>query len=187
MTGGVWKTLSKSVFVTQLASLHLLTDRPNRKLEKATKKRRGGRISMPAPGSTEKWLERTLAIFSSIETILTPSPSRTAAILPPFTKTLRTRKTPASVTGSTAVSPKKSGEGKQEKEEAAIDIIAETTVALAGLTVVDATVSSDPAVEGSAQAAVNIETIRSDDPLAPRKLPRVILRVRDPNDAPKNI
>ncbi len=64
------------------------------KLQAATKKRRGGRPSMPAPGSVEPWLERTLHIFGALNEQAmqaTGSATRSAAPIPRSDRTLRDR------------------------------------------------------------------------------------------------
>ncbi|KAJ6622555.1 Arginase/deacetylase [Mycena sp. CBHHK59/15] len=62
-------------------------------LEKATKKRRGGRQSLQ-PASTHPWLERAAAIFSSLDgsPAHSATPSRTPVPLPPSSMMLRNRK-----------------------------------------------------------------------------------------------
>ncbi|KAF5317544.1 hypothetical protein D9619_013147 [Psilocybe cf. subviscida] len=44
-----------------------------KKLEAATKKRRGGRASLPAKGSVNPWIERTLAVFTPLDNAATQS------------------------------------------------------------------------------------------------------------------
>ncbi|KDR83112.1 hypothetical protein GALMADRAFT_238934 [Galerina marginata CBS 339.88] len=64
------------------------------KLEAATKKRRGGRPSLPAQGSLEPWIERTLAIFGPLDESASQSTSsapRSSAPIPPSSRTLRDR------------------------------------------------------------------------------------------------
>lgn len=63
------------------------------KLEKLTKKRRGGRPSLGASGSAEPWLERTIAILEPLETssMSTSSSRRSIASVPPTSMTLRDR------------------------------------------------------------------------------------------------
>ncbi|KAF8174257.1 histone deacetylase complex protein [Pholiota molesta] len=64
------------------------------KLETATKKRRGGRPSLPAAGSVEPWLERTLAIFTPLDeaaTQATGSTARATVPVPRSDRTLRDR------------------------------------------------------------------------------------------------
>ena len=61
-------------------------------LEAATKKRRGGRPSLPS--STEPWLERATTIFASLDgsaSLMTSSSSRSVVPIPPSTMTLRNR------------------------------------------------------------------------------------------------
>ncbi|KAJ6544597.1 Arginase/deacetylase [Mycena vulgaris] len=59
-------------------------------LEKATKKRRGGRPSLP-PTNVHPWLDRAVAIFSSLDASATLS-ALPRAPLPPTSMTLRDRK-----------------------------------------------------------------------------------------------
>ncbi|KAJ7618768.1 Arginase/deacetylase [Roridomyces roridus] len=84
-------------------------------LEKATKKRRGGRPSVvPAD---HPWLERALGIFASLDlgTAAYATSSSTRAPIAPSSRTLRERKKPGSTTVSAASSPKavagKNGKG----------------------------------------------------------------------------
>jgi histone deacetylase HOS3 len=73
-------------------------------LEKATKKRRGGRQSLPTTNSSsaEPWLERTLEVLSSLDTA--SPPSRKTPVPVPTSMTLRERKM-KSKSGSPAPSP----------------------------------------------------------------------------------
>lgn len=61
------------------------------KLEKLTKRRRGGRPSLGASGSAEPWLERTIAILEPLETLSVSSSRRPIASTPPTSMTLRDR------------------------------------------------------------------------------------------------
>ncbi|KAJ7160264.1 Arginase/deacetylase [Mycena filopes] len=91
-------------------------------LEKATKKKRGGRQSL-VPMNLHPWLDRAVAIFTSLDT----SPTYTPAVRappPPSSMTLRDRKKPDSATSSprgnakTAVpAPEASVESSSSSEE----------------------------------------------------------------------
>ncbi|KAJ7133431.1 histone deacetylase domain-containing protein [Mycena epipterygia] len=86
-------------------------------LEKATKKRRGGRQSLPQKNG-EAWLERAVAIFSSLDT----SPTHAApprAPPAPSSRTLRDRKKPDSASSSPrgkAVAPRKESESSSSDD-----------------------------------------------------------------------
>ncbi|KAJ7174031.1 histone deacetylase complex protein [Mycena crocata] len=72
-------------------------------LEKATKKRRGGRQSLP-PTNLHPWLERAVAVFSSLDSSPT-QPAAPRAPLPPTSMTLRDRKKPNSAASSPRAKP----------------------------------------------------------------------------------
>lgn len=81
------------------------------KLQAATKKRRGGRPSMPAPGSVEPWLERTLAIFGALDGQATQATGSAARLVAPVSRsdrTLRDRTKGKSATPTATPSPTKS-------------------------------------------------------------------------------
>ncbi|KAJ2911932.1 hypothetical protein MD484_g8478, partial [Candolleomyces efflorescens] len=141
-------------------------------LEKATKKRRGGRPSLPAAGSTRQWIERTL-------TILAPLDSTAAAVVsslraPPMSMTLRDRTKPAKVSTPPS-SPPRTTRGKVSNSK------------------------SKPKAKGrpsqgghTPEAPLNAESISSassteGEPLPadpePKKLPRVILKLGKPQSS----
>jgi histone deacetylase HOS3 len=65
---------------------------PLTQLEKATKKRRGGRPSLPAPGSRRTWIERTLTILAPLDEVSASIVSSLKAVPPPpIAMTLRDR------------------------------------------------------------------------------------------------
>ncbi|TFK27572.1 Arginase/deacetylase [Coprinopsis marcescibilis] len=83
-------------------------------LEKATKKRRGGRPSLPANGSVRQWVERTLAIFAPLDLGAAGVLASFKNAPPPIKMTLRDRgkgkggsvtPTPAGATASAATVP----------------------------------------------------------------------------------
>lgn len=66
-------------------------------LEKATKKRRGGKQSLTPQGTNESWLDRAVVIFSSLDAgsaqyMAQASSLRPAVSIPPSSMTLRERK-----------------------------------------------------------------------------------------------
>ncbi|KAJ7065157.1 Arginase/deacetylase [Mycena belliarum] len=90
-------------------------------LEKATKKRRGGRQSLP-PSNLYPWLERTVALFSSLDASPAPSAAPRAPVLP-SSRTLRERK-PNRVASSShakpaAPAPEASGSENGSSEDSA--------------------------------------------------------------------
>ncbi|KAJ7704976.1 histone deacetylase domain-containing protein [Mycena rosella] len=117
-------------------------------LEKATKKRRGGRPSL-TPANVHPWLERAVALFTSLDGSLAhSSASAPRAPLPPSSMTLRDRKKPNSAATSAASSPRgKAVAAAGEAEASSSD-----------------SSSSDDSPPPSASAAE-------------KKLPRVILRL----------
>lgn len=135
------------------------------KVEKAVKKRKGGRTSLNTQ-QPESWLERTLSIFSEMNSGYAehfPSSSSRNA-MPPSTMNLRTRKPVSTTTptsGSPGTSPKKndakSHGGSAERE---------------GLL-------HDPAasVPDRVRTVKPIEAGREVSAAMPRKLPKVILRL----------
>ncbi|KAL5488081.1 HOS3 [Sanghuangporus weigelae] len=136
-------------------------------LEKMTRKKRGGKVSLG--GSGEKWLERAFAIFQSIETILTPSASKTLAP-PPSSRTLRERKPPSTVT-----SPKGSPKARRIRGKVAIDEVLSA-----------ASTSSGESID---EIQKKLESLELDEAKpdaedaetgAIKKVPRVILRVKEP-------
>ncbi|KAI5124942.1 hypothetical protein M0805_007369 [Coniferiporia weirii] len=139
-------------------------------LERSTKKRRNGKLSVPGAG--EKWLERTIAIYQSIETVITPSQSRVQASLPPTSMTLRERKPVSTNTTSSRESPHQPRQGKSPLSDKA-DFVASTPI----MGPVDNVVENLEGLHLSKQSEAE-ETGLS----VVRKLPRVILRVKDPVD-----
>ncbi|KDQ50523.1 hypothetical protein JAAARDRAFT_582422 [Jaapia argillacea MUCL 33604] len=145
-------------------------------LEKATKKRKGGKQSLPGPNASgpEPWLERTLEIFSIMDAgsqYMTPSSSR--ASVPPSTRTLRERKPQSQLANesadpspstSPAKKPKGASKGRKSKGSEVVKV-EDVDVELLNAGVTDGSVSSKS--DGEAAAEV-------------KKLPRVILRVNPP-------
>ncbi|KAG6856354.1 hypothetical protein H0H87_005341 [Tephrocybe sp. NHM501043] len=119
------------------------------KLEKATKKRRGGRPSL-STAANESWLERTVEIFQSLDSTakLTPLVSRT--LVPPSSMTLRDRKS-KSPTPSPTPQPISSRRPKTVKP-------------------ISQSLSSGAESSSSSSSGEGEIT-------APKKLPRVILRL----------
>ncbi|KAF9465374.1 histone deacetylase complex protein [Collybia nuda] len=129
------------------------------KLEKATKKRRGGRPSLNN-NVVEPWLERALTIYSSLDTTYTraTSPSTTrGTTLPPTSMTLRERK-------PKSVSPVPSPSAKRGKTAGGSEGEVKVLVPLA-----------------KANSVTSSSSNSTDDDLGlnkgPKKLPRVILRL----------
>ncbi|KAF9525850.1 histone deacetylase complex protein [Crepidotus variabilis] len=114
------------------------------KLEHATKKRRGGRASLPAQGSTEPWLERAVNIFTPLDV----AASQAAASAPKTTvptatssRTLRDRtkgKPDGNVavsSSSTNASPNSSPSSKRTKPRTSTAAPTSTTLKGAGIPV----------------------------------------------------
>ncbi len=121
------------------------------------------------PGAVDKWLDRTLEIFSSIDTPLSPVPSQAKLPPPPSTMMLRERKPPANASGSGASTPKTSSRSPQKAKPAkpaeSVDDVLKTLEKLDLGGVVNAE---------SAAPATSTSEIQTQD--ASKKLPRVILR-----------
>jgi len=118
-------------------------------LEKATKKKRGGRQSLVS-ANAPPWLDRALAIFSSLDA--SPAHTVTArAPPPPSSMTLRDRKKPTSAANSATSSPRAKA-------------TASTTEAVS----TESSSSEDSGPSASASAVASA---------AGKKLPRVILRL----------
>ncbi|KAG6872233.1 hypothetical protein C0995_011737 [Termitomyces sp. Mi166 len=116
------------------------------KLEKATKKRRGGRPSL-TPAADEPWLERTVEIFQSLDTnakALSPAAS-SRSLVPPSTMTLRDRK---SGNFTPSASPRRGADRKPSS------------------------MSPSSSLESSSGSSSSEGEVS-----APKKLPRVILRL----------
>ncbi|KLO04670.1 Arginase/deacetylase [Schizopora paradoxa] len=140
-------------------------------IEKATKKRRGGKVSLA--GAVDKWLDRTVAIFSSIDTPLSPVPSHAKLPPPPSTMMLRERKPPAKGSASGTSTPKNSSRSPQRAKPKAskpaetVDDVLETLERLDLGGAKPESISAVPAMTSQTQDG-------------DKKLPRVILRVKDP-------
>lgn len=121
-----------------------------------------------AGGSTDQWLERTLAIFSSIDITTTPLPSR---VLTPSSMTLRERKT----VSNDPASPKVSSQVPRGKNK-----IVDSPSAAADV----ASSASVSGLEDTKTDKVEKVELRDVEPVLPKKLPRVLLRVKDPEETP---
>ncbi|KAF7975628.1 hypothetical protein HWV62_9063 [Athelia sp. TMB] len=130
------------------------------KLEKATKKRRGGRPSVSTAGSMEPWLERAVALFSALDAgAAQSSPLKPPAAVAPRSMTLRDRKKATGLAHSVDGNPSHQPvSARKEPAEAGEPSIGK--------------VSTEASSNGTLEAL----------PAAPKKLPRVILHVRPPPD-----
>ncbi|OBZ68784.1 Histone deacetylase HOS3 [Grifola frondosa] len=133
-------------------------------LEKATKKRRGGRPSQTTP--LEPWLERTLEIFASLDAAHSIPASASRAPAPPSSRTLRERK-PANGSNengnpSLVSSPKRGG----VKSERGASTKAQASASI------NASKSSD-----SELTDLSLDSNDAEAHVEPKKLPRVILRL----------
>ncbi|KAJ7456771.1 Arginase/deacetylase [Mycena galericulata] len=85
-------------------------------LEKATKKRRGGRQSLLSQANLHPWLERAVEIFASLDASPTQHPAASRAPLPPSSMTLRDRKKPDSAASSPRGKPVPATEASSSPE-----------------------------------------------------------------------
>ncbi len=128
-------------------------------LEKATKKRRGGRASLQAaPTAQEPWIERTLEIFSSIDS--TPPPAHAVPVAPALLMSLRDRtKKPA----DNPVATDKNKPGKKAAAQAAKEVTVLKQLS---------DISS-----GSESDAVGQQSVPNLPAPTGKKLPRVVLKL----------
>ena len=144
-------------------------------MEKATKKGKGGRQSLPMKAPLEPWLERSIVIFSILDAgsaqYLTP-PARNAASVPPSSMTLRERKKPGHSAQSTPTSSPSRDKGGRKNKSPGDDKQKKGLSSPIG----DDVSSSGPSAKEDSQDP--------DSTGAPKKLPRVILHVRPPGTSP---
>ncbi|KAF8811572.1 histone deacetylase complex protein [Phlegmacium glaucopus] len=143
------------------------------KLEAATKKRRGGRPSLPTSSSTDPWLERAMAIFAPLDgsaSLVTSSSSRSALPIPSSSMTLRNRtkgKSPIPISSSLSANGTKlmtgNTVGDDQKDEASACSAGEQS----------------SVEDGGRSSSLNST---EDQTLTTKKLPRVILRLGKPPD-----
>ncbi|EMD31374.1 hypothetical protein CERSUDRAFT_127402 [Gelatoporia subvermispora B] len=150
-------------------------------LEKATKKRRGGRPSQSI--LQQPWLERTLEIFNSID--VSASVSRKfapRAPIPPSARTLRERKT-ESPSVSALVKTQKSKSRASESTKPASAVKPESYSGTASIS--EESDTDSLSTISSASSAVSGAVRPEGDP-AQKKLPRVILKLGPRPDPPSN-
>lgn len=89
--GGVWRILPRLASLICFPFVNRDSDTSQSiQLEAATKKRRGGRPSA-AQTAPEPWIDRTLAIFSPVDTQAAASKPRTTTPIPVSNRTLRSK------------------------------------------------------------------------------------------------
>ncbi|EGN93860.1 hypothetical protein SERLA73DRAFT_171749 [Serpula lacrymans var. lacrymans S7.3] len=154
------------------------------KLEKATKKRKGGRQS--AANSPEPWLDRALSVFTTLEAgasqNMTPSSSRNTFI-PPTSMTLRDRRKPSSKLAETQSSATSSSgsptlpqskRGDKDGSEKTNNLQLPPSTSSSSSDITDS--SSDVAPNSTGLPISAVEEV-----IVPaKKLPRVILKVGPP-------
>ena len=164
------------------------------KLQAATKKKRGGRPSMPAPGSVEPWLERTLFIFGALNEQAiqaTGSATRSAAPIPRSDRTLRDRTKGKSAPSNAGPSPTKS------KLMSASTSVANSSKSLPAPQVRHASTqkpvpykssADDYSSSASSSSLSSVSSTEVDQPASTtKKLPKVILRLgKAPETAPES-
>ncbi|KAF5377937.1 hypothetical protein D9615_006738 [Tricholomella constricta] len=153
------------------------------KIEKATKKRRGGRASVGTPGTTEPWLERTLELFNSLNSPGqakqgTPASSRT--LVPPSSMTLRQRKTRSagastSPTPSASPSPSPANASGLQRTGSDVQPKAPRSGGRGNVKAELMTPSSSTGTEGSTSSGSSEADLAVSAGL--RKVPRVVLRL----------
>ncbi|THH11713.1 hypothetical protein EW145_g471 [Phellinidium pouzarii] len=138
-------------------------------LEKSTKKRRGGKTSVS--GVAERWLERTVAIFQSIETVIALSPS---PVQPPLSMTLRERKPSPTHVASVKTS-------SQTPRQVKVKILASDKTLPSAAAVAASSESVDHIVKDLEGLSLKKQSgVEEKEHRVDKKLPRVILHVKDP-------
>ncbi|TCD62881.1 hypothetical protein EIP91_006265 [Steccherinum ochraceum] len=168
-------------------------------LEQATKKRRGGRVSQPQaqvqPTTPHpEWLQRTLEIFSTIDT----SPPATKAVIPASSRSLRQRpskSTPSTSTSaslgsiaSTSTTSRRNGTSKApvtKREDVRSSTEGESSLSELSEESAEETLL---AASASRPVGVTVEVKAAEDetPYVVKKLPRVILKL-GPRDGSSGI
>ncbi|KIM41004.1 hypothetical protein M413DRAFT_445766 [Hebeloma cylindrosporum] len=149
------------------------------KLESATKKRRGGRPSLQAPGSVEPWLERTLEIFNPLDSSASQSTSsapRATVPVPVSSRTLRDRTkaskgnntTPGSSPSSSRVKPASSVSAKSKISNSVSQ----------GSQVAES--SSNDGAWSTGSSPLTSPSSTEDEAPTTKKIPRVILKLGKP-------
>lgn len=141
-------------------------------LEKATKKRRGGRPSLPAAGSTEPWLDRAVAIFAALDAGSAQYTTQASSKPAPSSMTLRERKKPAGLGRAVDTSPSRAPTSKRDAP----------TVEANSRKIENSSVppSSSNQETSRTNGPLGSGAENTDAPSMPKKLPRVILHVRPP-------
>ncbi|KAF8952428.1 histone deacetylase domain-containing protein [Flammula alnicola] len=158
------------------------------KLEGATKKRRGGRLSLPAQGSVEPWLERTLVFSNQLEGTAaqaTGSMPRLGVAVPPSDRTLRDRTKGKNVTPGSSPSSNKI---KPVSASAAASKAA-TVKPKAGSAIDRGVVTAGSGTDGYAStdsSPLSSPSSTEDEAPAAKKLPRVILKLGKPPEVPSS-
>ncbi|CCL99724.1 uncharacterized protein FIBRA_01746 [Fibroporia radiculosa] len=134
-------------------------------LEKAAKKRRGGRTSQPTAPAL--WIEQTLTAFASIDSsYLIPSTS-SRSFVPPSSRVLRGRKSPPVGSNDETESPVQATDNKSIKEPQAVsDQLRQKRSGL----------ESPPSDSNPVTPCLPLSDI-PEEGTEPKKLPRVILRL----------
>jgi histone deacetylase HOS3 len=140
-------------------------------LEKATKRRRGGRPSAAVVAPSEKWVERTVSLLATFDPA--PSPPPTPKPVVPLTITLRDRSKKAN-TGTPSASASESGTPPPKSRSVA-----------PGVRVGRKSTAGTPGKDiEAANLVVKLEQVEVEAEDAPKKkLPRVLLRVNPPTPA----
>lgn len=141
-------------------------------LEKATKRRRGGRLSQPV--ASAPWIERAVEIFTSIDSShLVSSAASSRLPVPPSSRVLRERRTPLTTSADSSPEPSPGNiEGDRKPKSANRQ-------------------RKDPPAKASSKPPKYLSSDSEDDSLSSlsdipeegverKKLPRVILRVGPP-------
>ncbi|KAF9483589.1 histone deacetylase complex protein [Pholiota conissans] len=133
------------------------------KLQIATKKRRGGRPSLPAAGSVEPWLERTLAIFTPLDNAAsqaTASAPRAAVPIPKSDRTLRDR--------------------TKGKNNASTTPTASPSISRTGSSAPNASPNRNRFRKEDDESSLSSVSSNEDEAAPAKKLPKVILRLGKP-------
>ena len=141
-------------------------------LEKIIKKRRGRKTS--TFGIEEKWLERASDVFQTLETVIITPPTK-SQVPPPSTRTLRERRPVSPRTTPIPISspPRK---GKQTTVKASKPDPKSRTTSTGEESLNDV-------VNNLQELSLNLQGSDQETDLQAKKLPRIILRVKEPEDS----
>ncbi|KAH9936423.1 Arginase/deacetylase [Fomitopsis serialis] len=136
-------------------------------LEQATKKRRGGRVSQPT--APAPWLARTVEVFATIDSShLVPPTTSTRNAVPPSSRVLRERKTPHLPSKQKSSTLPKRSDAKRTgvKGDLGVEVMVKQEEP-----------EGDELSDDASTSSLSSLSDALDDDQAPKRLPRVILKL----------